>query len=261
MAKKKSRFQEFIEEHDSTKKKLPFLHISNGYNFDKIAVGDLLKPQDCKVFKEKLLYFFYGRPSYKTKQTLNERLAYDWPVVFLFNYKTVDRFVSSCFPFDSGAFEAGRYKYFFDDSSEIEDFRFSRGNANVTRLVSAFYSDNHEYFRGGSTKNIEIPIDQFEAAGVHELVRVPNHPEAPHHLKYDERSSSIEAISRGEIKLKGNVDAIIIAKKFLEVPRWREAIDRWKPKRLKDYSVPQNMTPDAFAGMIYHIVEELTFEK
>ena len=258
---RKNRFQNFIEEHAPTDKKLPFLHISNGYNFDKIATGDFLRPQNCRFFQKDLLYFFYGRPAYKTKQTLNERLAFDWPVIFVFNYKTIDRFVNSGFPFDSGAFQSGRYKYFFDDNSNIDDFRFSRGNGNVTRLVSAFYNNNHDYFLGGSTKNIEIPLDQFEASGVHELVRVPNHPEAPYHLKYDERSSSIEVFSESAVKIKGVVDSIVIAKKFLDIPHWRDALERWKPKRLKTYSVVQNMTPEAFAGMIYRIIEELTFDE
>lgn len=256
----KSRFQKFVESHDATDERLPFIHITNGYNFDRISLGDVLKPSGCKVFSEDLLYFFYGRPSYKTKQTLNARLAFDWPVIFVFDYKKIDRLIRSAFPFDSGAFVSGRYKYFFDDGSDVEDFRFTRGNHNVTKVVSAFYRSNHEYFCGSSSKNIEIPLDEFEAAGVHELVRVPNHPDAPHHLKYDERSSSIEVILKQSIPIVGNVDAILIAKKFLDMPAWREALERWKPKKLKTYSVAQNMSPDAFAGMIYSQVEEIIFD-
>lgn len=258
---RKTRFQKFVENHLPEEQRLPFLHVTNGYNFDQITLGDLLRPSECRVFEDEILYLFYGRPSYKTKQTFNHRLAFDWPVVFLFKYKSINRFVRSIFPFDSGAFHAGRYKYFFDEDSDIDDFRIRRGTDNVARIVSAFYRSNHEYFLGASTKNVEIPINQFEAAGVHELSRAPNHPEAPHHLSYDERNSSIEVSLKSELKLEDNIECLILPTKFLDVPSWREAVERWKPRAIKTYSVVHNISPEAFAGMIYNVVEGVIFDE
>jgi len=255
----KSSLQNFIECSEPMEGEMPFIHVTNGYNFKKILTGDLLKQSRCPVFKEDILYLFYGRPSYKTKYQYNERLAYDWPIVFLFEYKAVERFVSSMFPFDSGAFENERYRHFFDSKTTIDEFRVSRGKHNVRRIVSSFYSSNYEYFCGASRKNVEIPLDEFEISGVHELARVPNRPDVNHEIDYDERSSSIEILLKQPIPLKRKIQAIIIPQKLLDIESWQRRINDWEPNIIKSYSVIENLSPEAFAGMIYRIVEDLVF--
>src|SRR6202040_3163431 len=150
---------------------LPLVHITRAYAFDQIIDGDTLEPNDCDVFKEKLIYLFYGRPAYRAKEGNNARLEFEWPIVFVFDAEKISG-IKRIFPFDTGAFVQRLYSQFFDHRSELMDFALNPNLESVRQLVGAFYRDNDEYYRGETRKNVDIPLRQFEAQGVHELARL-----------------------------------------------------------------------------------------
>src|ERR1044071_6887776 len=61
------RFWEFVgREAAGFEGKLPLVHTTDLYHFRDIRNSAELQPSDCEVYEgEKLLYFFYGRPSYR----------------------------------------------------------------------------------------------------------------------------------------------------------------------------------------------------
>ena len=61
------RFWEFIRNANPDGGHLPLIHNTDLYCFRKIRETGRLSPMDCDVYEgEKLLYFFYGRPSYRS---------------------------------------------------------------------------------------------------------------------------------------------------------------------------------------------------
>lgn len=80
-----------------------------------------LEPANCPVFREKIIYLFYGCPAYRAQHGNNARLKFEWPIILIFNPNKIEP-IHRVFPFDTGAFEKKLYKEFFDEKSELLDF-------------------------------------------------------------------------------------------------------------------------------------------
>src|SRR6266705_1300157 len=105
------RLNRFIARQVPVDGLLPLVHITRAYAFDYIVDGDTLEPSACEVFKEKILYLFYGRPAYRAKEGNNARLEFEWPIVFVFNPEKISE-IKRIFPFDTGAFAQQLYAEF-----------------------------------------------------------------------------------------------------------------------------------------------------
>src|ERR1041384_5094254 len=67
MSKSGNPLTRLIEQQgEPTVQELPSVHVTNGYSFRNILGTRTLVPSPDDVFKtEQLLYFFYGKPSYR----------------------------------------------------------------------------------------------------------------------------------------------------------------------------------------------------
>src|SRR5207249_2090775 len=119
----------------------PFVHTTRAYSFDEMLRDEGLEPADCPVFGEKIIYLFYGRPAYRAKDGKNARLQFEWPIIFIFDPLKIEP-LYRVFPFDTGAFDMGLYKDFFDDKSELPDFSVDPSLRSVRQLVGAYYRDH-----------------------------------------------------------------------------------------------------------------------
>jgi hypothetical protein len=250
-----SRLRALLDRNEPIDGTLPFIHITNNYKFDKISIDNVIKPGKCPHFKEDLIYLFYGRPAYRTRSNTNERLSFDWPVVFIFDEQKIAKNIIRAFPFDTGAFFKGKYERYFDKSSGVEDFELDATLLEIRKFISAFYQNNREYFTGSSRKNVNIAVNEFEAAGLHELARQPTDPQARTNVPTDERASAIEVQIRIELSLKGTLKGIVLPERNLDVEDWVKAIGRWKPEKIEKYSIVNSVMPEFFAGQIYSSTE------
>jgi hypothetical protein len=245
------RLRKFISLQSATDGHLPLVHITRAYSFDEILQGDTLEPGDCEIFNEKLIYLFYGRPAYRAKEGNNARLEFEWPIVFVFDPEKL-AFIKRVFPFDTGAFAQKLYTEFFDKRSELSDFALEPSIESAKKFVATFYQSNNEYYQGGSKKNVEIPLRQFEAQGVHELARLPGLQGAR-----DERSSAIELQISQAISFKDALIAIVLPSPYLDDPEILSALNRWNVKEVHSYTTLHNMSGEAWVGEIYAIVYRL----
>lgn len=250
------RLRLFIDGNPPDPDLLPAIHITRAYSFDEMIEGDYLTPARCHVFKEDLVYFFYGRPAYRAKDGVNARLEFEWPIVFLVDPKKVEP-IRRLFPFDTGAFAAGLYKGFFDSRSELDDFSLTPTLETAQRLVAAFYNNSQEYLTGDSKKNVDIPRRHFEAQGIHELARQPGFASSTTGIRRDERSSAIEIQISHELCLLDSLLGVIMPTPYMDDPDIRQALERWKPRKLETYPTLHNQGSEAWAGQIYVLVERM----
>jgi hypothetical protein len=251
------RLSAFLENHDPAAGLLPLVHITRAYAFDEMLVEGLLKPTDCEIFKEPLIYLFYGKPAYRAKNGNNARLEFEWPIVFVFHPDKVGT-IKRVFPFDTGAFERRIYSEFFDSNSKIVDFELEPSLASAQKVVGAFYRNHKEYYDGASRKNVEIGIRQFEAQGIHELSRVPGTKEVGANAKVrDERSSSIEIQLSDPIDFTENLLAVVIPEPYLDDDEVKQALARWRVKEIETYPTLHNTSGEAWVGEIYMVIRRL----
>lgn len=220
-------------------------------------MGDNLNPSYCKLFKENLIYLFYGRPAYRAKEGNNARLEFEWPIVFIFDPEKINS-VKRAFPFDTGAFDLKLYEDFFAKESKLTDFALTPSLDSAKKLVSTLYVDHAEYYHGYSRKNVELPSRQFEIQGLYELARLPGlQGDRSDHKTRDERSSAIEFQTPGPISFKEALIAIILPEPYLSDSEIVKALERWNVQSVKSYPTLHNMTGEAWVGQIYQIVHAL----
>lgn len=140
ITKPKFTFFDFLSTlTESNLTSLPINHIANLSFLETIVSSQSLKVDylldECEVFNEHLLYFFYGKPSFR----LNDISAY--PICFVF--KKAPHKAYMAFPFDSGAFYHKRMEAYFDSLElTIKDFEISGENEITSKIIEHFFDGN-----------------------------------------------------------------------------------------------------------------------
>jgi len=128
---------------------MPASHLTKAKYFKDIAKDGKLNPLECKVFKEDLIYLFYGGIFYRHDLGVTRNSDY-LPIAFVFDpliYRTNIRY----FPFDTGAIEGGKFgsdwaKHFRDYKTI---FRIDGNDENVLyRIIFHLFRDNSYYLQG-----------------------------------------------------------------------------------------------------------------
>jgi len=254
--RQKKRFREFVRSLSSKGGELPLVHTSSAYSFDEIAHDNKLKPPGkCRHFGEDLVYMYYGRPAYRTQSSKTARLRFNYPFIFIFDPSKISQ-VKRIFPFDTGAFDDGLFSSFYDKSSKLNDFELGPDLENAKRLSNGIYGSHRNYIRGVVEKNLDVPLNGFEAQGLVEQARLPPFLSdgRPDEVTLDERSSSIEVQVKGKISIEDAIIGLILPQLYLAEPFVVEALDRWSPKVIRTYEVIENHSPGGWMGLVYHQV-------
>ena len=207
------RFNDFIKSVSPCDPSLPLLHTCDGYHFRNIVEAQELRTSPCKVFVgENLLYFFYGRPSYRTAKDLKAStlLAY-FPVSIVLKSDSVPM-PKRIAPFDTGAFENEKFSEHMHPGMRREDFLLEPTPDMPKRLVSRFYGSNTAYF-SGKPQTIAIPPMEFEATSYYSLISSKNTSSS------DDRNSAIEIQSETNLVLDSSkVILIVLPTSFMDDP-------------------------------------------
>lgn len=145
-----TRLQKFVDEQSAPAgihlDRLNIVHSAPGESFVRILESKLLKATACQFFHgEQILYFFVGRPGYKTSIVHNPSY-WQLPSVFVFP-TLVNTNPARVFPFDTGAFKQGRYKDILG-VSDVSEFQISPDYRSVEKLISVFFESLGAYNRG-----------------------------------------------------------------------------------------------------------------
>lgn len=195
------------------------------------------------------MYFFYGRPAYKTKKSGSLPLAYDLPVAFILKPEYSLEQIRRILPFDSGAFSNGMYKPYFHPDSKMNDFELDGNTSSARKFLGFFYNSVEEYLVGRSTKNVSIPPTQFELSGLHELARAPANP-ISRSGDLDERASSVEIQTTRSIEVRGNTLALVLPNILLEDPSVQKLAELCGGK-IVSYESMMATSTESFAAVIY----------
>jgi hypothetical protein len=142
-----SRLSRWMEKIAPCGEELAWCHTTDGYKLQKIiASGQLFASDPCRVFGERLSYFFYGRPAYRVTCDKSMRTSARAPVVIMMSPE-VSASRQRVFPFDTGAFVDGRYGAWLHKSMQLRDFELTHLVDAPRRYVPSFYGSNGDYLR------------------------------------------------------------------------------------------------------------------
>ena len=193
--------QEHIDDSTNLPQTLPLMHSCDGFDCERIIQDTQLKPMMCPVFKEELLYFFYGKAAYPIgeKEKYKKTDALCCPVCFIIDIEKVD--IYRVFPFDTGAFEAKMYSQFIHKHMHINEFEIDNNSSAIRAYISVVFGDNTRYLRGISAEK------EAEDTYVNSLLKMLSANGA---FEIDERSNTIEVICKKAIDISKEIKGIVL---------------------------------------------------
>jgi hypothetical protein len=118
---------------------LSLMHTANGEDLLSILESKTIQPAECRVFDgERLVYFFLGRPAYKTS-LVHDASYWQLPAVFAFDTLSHHPPIRM-YPFDTGAFSLDRYREII---GRIDRAEFALGDSWQTaeNLIAYYFGD------------------------------------------------------------------------------------------------------------------------
>lgn len=207
----KRRLRDFVASADLAAPQLPLVHSTDMYRFlDALDAGQL-NPSPCPVFQgDPLIYFFYGRPSFRPN--IDEpptSLKHYFPVCLIMRAGTPIP-IRRIFPFDSGAFARGMYDAYLHNDMKLEDFGLEPDPSTPGRVIRMFFDDVPSYLLANAKSGLDIPPEQLEASSYNALIS------AQEANAIDSRGSGIEVQSGEPVALEGQIAAIVLPSTFLD---------------------------------------------
>jgi hypothetical protein len=193
-----SRFWKWLNDVDPCTSPLAWCHSTDAFAFRAIMEQGRFTPTLCPVFKESLLYFFYGRPAYKKNEVESIGGSARSPVIFVFN-PTLVRSGLRVHPFDTGAFEGGRYKKWMHPAMRLEDFEMPCEEHAPLRHVNSFYKSADDYLNINPSKPLKKYSGELEVNSLVALLLDTSAEDA------DDRKLALELQIKEEISLDPHV--------------------------------------------------------
>tara|TARA_R110000744_G_scaffold380483_2_gene501416 strand:+ start:4588 stop:5349 length:762 start_codon:yes stop_codon:yes gene_type:complete len=190
---------------------LPIFHSCDSLFFKKIITERCIKVRDCKIFDEKLSYFFYGKPAYKSRE-VNSKLSSFLPTSFILDLDNLDS-LKRMAPFDTGAFADNLFDRYMHPAMTIYDFLLTPKKETLLKLVSFFYGNNENYLKAKlkpsfTCDSMEFEVESYKSMIIETAISTS-----------DERKTSIEIQSVKDVSIEsGILKAIILPSSFLASP-------------------------------------------
>ena len=238
---------EFVDSHAPAMPSLPLTHVMDSYILERQYSESSISPlEKCDVYKEELVYLFYGRPSYRPDMSnMSSSLEYIEPVCFVLS-PDVFQNVERLYPFDTGAHKEKLYDTILHPKMERADFELNPAKLEVAqKTISAFFGENKAYLLA-TPKNIsQTGMDKTCLAYVN-LIQNASREEV------DDRSSAIELQFKRDVALDGNILAVIAS--VSEAEKLRKNIENicWidgNVEVLEYFSIGRSNPREAFGAM------------
>ena len=208
-----NKFKEILNTVVGDLNVLPVLHSCDAYSFRSIIESNVISISMCDVFNEKLLYAFYGIPSYRKNTERATKLMPNFPVCFILNFNNLNVF-DKLYPFDTGAFfkiKSIKADY-FHENMDIDDFELEPSVESAVKVVKKFYLKNKKYLDNDPVVKVnDFDVMDYEVRSYAALISAENNSD------YDNRVSTVEVIFRNNIVLsKDSLMQVIIPNSFLD---------------------------------------------
>ena len=240
-----SNISDFVKKHTSsacTIEQLPLLHSCDCFACRQIIDCEKLEARHCKVFKENLLYFFYGKPAYPvSEKETKKRTAFEYcPVCFIVPCEKVAAY--RVFPFDTGALEAHKYDDFWHHSMSLDNFELDNTVDGIRQYVEVFFGSNYNYIQGQASIE-KATVDPY-INGLTSLLT------ANGAFEIDERARTIEVISRNDVPVNTAVECIILPEILLREPEISKYLEDNKIYHM-EYSVRKLTAPSRYNEVVF----------
>jgi hypothetical protein len=201
---------------------------------------------------EDLLYLFYGRPSYRATTETATNLQWNAPVGFIIDPAFIGK-IERVLPFDSGAFESGRYGKVFAPASRLDNFLLEDSLDGARKYLQRFFGTNVEYLRSRSSTDHTFGNMDFELQGLEHLSRQPSGLTTDPKVTTDERSSAIEIQVSSQVPLGQALCALIVPDSILSAPPFLDATKKWSlgSEKIVPYDNVVGPGPEAWVGQFY----------
>ncbi len=243
-------FAEYVEKHPPHSRELPLVHTTECHHLNSIVVGNTIDLHKCPVFKEPLVYLFYGRPAYRDprKTTPIKDIAF-CPVCFVFRPQAMLS-ITRVYPFDTGASQRGLYEPEVLTSKALVAYAVRSAIESAQRIIECFFETNESYLGNQARPGLLFGPEEGDPEAYYKLIRGGGDPEC------DDRKSAVEIQINQPAKLCGDLMAVVLPNSFLDDPPIRKALmDVWHAHPLT-YDVTIGMRPTEFHGEIRKLIRE-----
>jgi hypothetical protein len=229
---------------------LPLTHMTDVYGFRQMLDdGGIIKPQHCPIFEKRLSYFFYGRPAYRVNPDIDSNaLLHYAPVCLLLEAPAVAP-IAGLYPFDTGAFAAGRLAASFHRGMIKEDFALGSNLDAARLLIEMYFGTDDAYYTGDPRMDLTLSSFALEGRAYHELLKSGG--AAP----FDDRASTVELQVEAEIPFGSSLIAAVIPEPIADEPAVIDAL-KARDAVAMPYDVIRRMKSTDYAAEIYRHVRD-----
>ena len=243
-------FADYVRSQSAVSVELPLVHTTECRHLPSIQVSHTLEPQNCPVFGEPLLYFFYGRPSYRDpfKSRPITNVAY-CPICFVFKPQRPFA-IHRIFPFDSGASQRGLYEPEISRSHALTKYPVSAAVQSARQIIRRFFDTNENYLASRPSLGLAFSPGEVDAEAYYKLVTGGGSSNC------DDRRSAIEVQIKDKIDLREHLWAIVMPTDFLDdAPLRKTLIEEWRAHPLT-YDADLGMRPTEFHGNVRAMIRK-----
>ena len=199
---------------------LPLVHSTQAANLIKIVNNNSLLATPCNVFvKDRLCYFFVGRPAYKQK-SVEDPSEWELPVAFVVRFHEPPPF-KRIFPFDSGAFKGKllpRYITMFN----LENYNVSGDPEHIGRIISVFFKTRQRYQQRRASGYEELAQEHLLGPEHQEIKALAKLYLEQSSIDLDDRAAAIEVQIDQDVKLsRENLLGIVVPEEYMRSPTYR----------------------------------------
>jgi hypothetical protein len=206
----------------------------------------------CSVFKEPLLYTFYGRPAYRDSSgVLPVRDVSFYPICFVFKPGALFGHAKRLYPFDTGASQKGLFEPDVKTSDALVTYELLAAAEIARRIVRCFFDLDQDYLSGKPKDGMTFDPADGDVDSYYRLIRGGGAAEC------DDRCSAIEVQVGNDLDLHLPIlMAVVLPTHFLDDPVLRNTILRqWMAQPLTYYA-DLGMRPLEFHGVVRHLVRQ-----
>jgi hypothetical protein len=231
---------------------LPLVHTTRCDDFQKIVNDGELKAEvaECRRFGGHLLYFFYGRPAYRTRGGGQPADNLDpCPVCFVFQTGVWNDEFKRIHPCDTGALHAGNFDGHLAWENHL-DLELAPKIESARKLIPLVFGSNSSYWGGFTLPSCPTSFERGSvAANYYTLLNAAN-------LNADDRRSTIEIQTGSPVQLLNRLRYVVLPNRLLDEPDIRSTIqNKWGASPLR-YRLYNHRQPNDYRSDICGLVAD-----
>jgi hypothetical protein len=244
-------FSDYVQKQAIDPVELPIVHTTEYFRLASIQAANALEATACKIFKEPLLYFFYGRPAYRDASRITPaRDVGFYPICFVLRAGAVCKNAKRLYPFDTGASQAGLYEPAVKRGDALTNYPVLAAVESARRIVRCFFETDERYLSGEPRVGLSFSSSEEDAHSYYRLITGGGHPDC------DDRSSAVEVQLAETVELRDSVMAIVLPTCFLEDDALAKTIlQTWRAQPLT-YDADKGMRPLEFHGIVRYLIRD-----